>query len=103
MVNASPALARFPNLPARSRFHVGYSDRPRLSSTLRAEWFLTGCRRDTKKGNLLTVRRPCRLLVEIHAWVKVAESLLRETIDADKAVVFAVAHEGQFRAIRRPP
>ena len=59
-------------------------------------------RRNAQISDAIRVRRPHRALVLIGRRIQVRNRLRRHRVDRDKAVIAAIAHERQPRAVRRP-
>ena len=79
--DTSPPFARFPNLAADARRHVGNTNRPWRAGALGTKLLRVGCGRKAQIGDLLAIRRPHRLQVTVHTRVKISQTLLGEIVN----------------------
>src|SRR3989442_4181042 len=99
---AAPAGPPPPLLPAIAARDIGDANGPRLRRSPRRERHDAYGGRDADVRDPLSIGAPDRLVVRVHTGIEVAERLGRNVIDADEAVVVAVADERELRALRRP-
>src|SRR5579875_1545802 len=81
---------------------VGKTNGPRLAFAMRTELLLVGARGHTEVSEARAVGRPDGRAIAIYAWVEIAQAVVCERKDADKGVVFAIADEGEARAVGGP-
>src|SRR6266850_8396135 len=100
--HTAPVLVCLPYFPTDSSLSINNADRPRLSTALwrkrrrlARSWY-------ADESDLLTVARPDRFAVAIHARIEIAHCPGREIINTDEAVVAACVDECQLRSVGRP-
>ena len=93
---------RPPNLSPHPCLHIRHAQRPRLRAPPRFEIYPRCIRRNPNKRNLLTVRRPNRLAIDLCRRIEIRERLVSQREYADKPVIPALARERQVLPIRRP-
>src|ERR1044072_786118 len=100
--DAARALIRFPDFAARSGRGVGDANRPGLAASHRPERrrFTEGG--NANEGDFLTIKRPNRVTVAIHAGVEIAHCLCDRIVDSDKTMIAAGVDGRELATIRRP-
>ena len=98
---AASALAGLPYRVALAGGCFGDVDGPGAGGAVVGRWRL-GRAGDAEEGDLLAVRRPDGLHVIFSAGIEIGEGLLVEIVDADEAVVVALADEGDGVGVGSP-
>ncbi len=100
---AAPSGSGSPHLPRRSRSHVDHPDGPRLRRPPGNERQPVPVVGNPDERDPPAVRRPDRTPVAIHRRVQIPQAIGLDIVDTDETVISPPAHEGQPRAVGRPP
>ena len=100
--HAAGAFARAPEFAPGAGFGRGNADGPGLARAVRLANGTQAARWDADECHAAAVGRPFGVAVVVGAGVEVAQGGGGHVVDADEAVVAAVAGESEPRAVRRP-
>src|SRR5665213_4246292 len=90
-----------PDLPPRAVRDIGDANGPRLGRTARVAASSAGLQ-NTEEHELLSIGRPRRIAVMVHARVHIGHGFRTEIVNRQKTVVAAVAYKRQLHPVRRP-
>ena len=101
-VSAACSFRRAPGFMRLTGRHLDHTNRPRQRRAMRLKEQRILVGRNAQKNDARGVRRPRGFGIQIGRGVKIGDRTGRRGIDGDEAVVAAITHKSEARAVGRP-
>src|SRR5579863_7903837 len=93
--DAAAARIGAPHFATAARFRVSHANRPGQAGAFGLKNHVVARIRNPQKRNEVSVRRPHRLRIVIHAWVKIMQTLVRKGVDHHETVIASAAYKSK--------